>query len=80
MKTLERIVENARQLNQDYSHANQILQSAVKDAMPWAMPLAMQGAVPTIDKIEKLATQCVAILMATYPDDFEKSVRGYKDV
>lgn len=79
MKTLDRIVANARQLNQDYEQANQILREAVREAMPWAAPLAMRGAVPTIDKIERLATQCLAILMATYPEDFENPVRGYKD-
>lgn len=77
MKTPERLIENARRLNQDYEHANQILQSAVKDAMPWAMPLATRGIVPTIDKIERLATQCLAILMATYPEDFDKQVKGF---
>lgn len=77
MKTPERLIENARRLNQDYDHANQILQTAVKEAMPWAAPLVMRGAVPTIDKIERLCTQCLAILMATYPEDFEKSIKGF---
>lgn len=77
MKTPERLIENARRLNQDYDHANQILQTAVKEAMPWAGPLVMRGTVPTIDKIERLATQCIAILMATYPEDFEKTIKGF---
>lgn len=79
MKTLDRIVANAKQLNRDYARANQILEEAVREAMPWAAPLAMRGVVPTIDKIERLATQCVAILMATDPEGFEKPVRGYKN-
>lgn len=77
MKLPERIIENAKQLNRDYARANDILQGAVKDAMSWAVPLATRGAVPTIDKIERLATQCIAILMATNPNDFEKPVRGF---
>lgn len=77
MKTPERLIENARRLTQDYDHANQILQTAVKEAMPWAGPLVMQGRVPTIDKIERLCTQCLAILMATYPEDFEKPIKGF---
>lgn len=77
MKTPERVIENARRLNQDYDHANQILQTAVKEAMPWAGPLVMRGAIPTIDKIERLCTQCLAILMATYPEDFEKPIKGF---
>lgn len=77
MKTPERLIENARHLNQDYAHANQILQAAIKDAMPWAGPLVMRGTVPTVDKIERLCTQCLAILMATYPEDFEKTIKGF---
>lgn len=77
MKMPERIIENAQRLNQDYAQANQILQAAVRDAMPWAMPLAMRGVIPTVDKIERLATQCLAILMATYPNEFSKPVKGF---
>lgn len=77
MKTPERLIENAQRLNQDYDHANQILQAAIKDAMPWAGALVMRGSVPTIDKIERLCTQCLAILMATYPEDFEKPIKGF---
>lgn len=77
MKLPERMFENAKQLTTTYSHANQILHSAMRDAMPWAMPLATQGVVPSIDKIERLATQLVAILMATYPDDFQKPIKGF---
>lgn len=79
MRALERVLASAEQLTRDYSRANDILQEAVREAMPWAAPLAMRGSVPTIDKIERLAAQCLAILMATYPEDFEKPVRGYKD-
>lgn len=77
MKLPERMFENAKQLTATYAHANQILHSAMRDAMPWAMPLAMQGAVPSVDKIERLATQLIAILMATYPEDFQKPIKGF---
>lgn len=77
MKLPERILENARQVDRDYASANQILRVAVKDAMPWAMPLAMRGVIPSVDKIERLATYCMAILMATYPDEFMKPVEGF---
>lgn len=77
MKTTERLIENARRLNMDYDQANNILQVAVREAMPWAGPLVMRGTIPTIDKIERLCTQCLAILMATYPEDFEKPIKGF---
>lgn len=77
MKTLDRVVENAKRLNEDYTYANQILNEAIKDAMPWAVPLATRGVVPSVDKIERLATQCMAVLMATYPEDFEKQIKGF---
>lgn len=77
MRTPERIIENAKQMNRDYERANQILNDAVKEAMPWAMPLAMNGTVPSISKIERLATQLMAILVATYPEDFTTVVKGF---
>ena len=77
MKLPERLLENARQLVQTYDSANRILAAAVKDAMPWAMPLAMRGVVPTVDKVEQLTVQCLAILMATYPNEFSKPIKGF---
>lgn len=77
MRLPERMLENAKSIVAGYDHANNILQTAMRDAMPWAMRLATQGAIPTIDKIEHLATQCLAILMATYPEDFHKPIKGF---
>lgn len=77
MRLPERIFENARQLNASYSHANQILHVAIKDAMPWAAPLAMQGVVPPVDRIERLTTQLMAILMATFPEEFQTPIKGF---
>lgn len=77
MKLPERIIENAQRINQDYASANQILHMAVKDAMTWAVPLATRGVVPPVDRIERLTTQCMAILMATYPEDFVKPIKGF---
>lgn len=77
MKLPERMFENARQLTLSYDKANQILHTAMRDAMPWAMSLATQGVVPSADKIERLATQLIAILMATYPEDFQKPIKGF---
>lgn len=80
MRLLERMLANAQQLTQSYGHANQILNTAVNDAMTWGMPLVMQGVVPPVDRIERLTTQLLAILMATYPDEFVKPIRGYVPV
>lgn len=64
---IKRIEANARQIEKSYERANDILNDAVKEAMPWAGQLAMQGRVPTLDRIERLATQLVAILLASEP-------------
>lgn len=64
---IKRLEANARQIEKSYERANDILNDAVKEAMPWAGQLAMQGRVPTLDRIERLATQLVAILLASEP-------------
>lgn len=66
---MERLETNARQLESQYARANDILNDAVKEAMPWAGQLAMQGRVPQIDRIERLATQLIAILIASEPKE-----------
>ena len=67
--------KNAQYLIEHYSNARQLLNHAIKDAMPWAMPLAMNGTVPPLPNIERLATQLLAILIASEPE--EKPVAGY---
>lgn len=62
---MERLESNASAIERNYARANDILSDAVKEAMPWAAGLAMQGKVPGIDRIERLATQLIAILIAT---------------
>lgn len=64
---MERLEKNACHMEQSYRRANDILNDAVKEAMPWAGQLAMQGQVPPIDRIERLATQLIAILIASEP-------------
>lgn len=68
-RLFERLRSNAAQLDRQYKSANQILNAAVKEAMPWAAALAMQGTVPSLDRIERLATQLVAILVASEPKE-----------
>lgn len=65
--TLDRVRRNAEALLGSYPSANMLLKATIKDAMPWAMPLAMSGTIPALDKIERLATQLVAILLASEP-------------
>lgn len=64
---IKRLESNARHMERSYQRANDILNDAVKEAMPWAGQLAMQGRVPSLDRIERLATQCIAILLASEP-------------
>lgn len=63
---LERIEKNARQLMDTYPTSAALMQTAISEAMGWAVPLKMRGKIPGVDKLERLATQLVAILAATY--------------
>lgn len=71
----QRLRSNAEQMERQYQTANQILNDAVKEAMPWAAGLAMQGTVPSLDRIERLATQLLAILMASQPKEEKASTK-----
>lgn len=74
-KLLSRMEKNAQYLIEHYKSANDLLKQAVRDSMPWAMPLAMNNSIPPLPNIERLATQLLAILIASEPDD--KPVAGY---
>ena len=63
---LERIEKNARQLMDTYPTSAALMQTSSSEAMGWAVPLKMNGKIPGVDKLERLATQLVAILAATY--------------
>lgn len=77
---LERLRQNAAPLQQSYANANQLLGAAVTEAFPWVLGLPeVRGKVPpmfrralpqgspaSLEKIERLATQLVAILAASY--------------
>lgn len=40
----------------------------MKEAMPWAMALAMQKKIPSLAQLERLATQLIAIVAASQVD------------
>lgn len=40
----------------------------MKEAMPWAMVLAMQKRLPSLAQLERLATQLTAIVVASQVD------------
>lgn len=48
-----------------YPTSQALLKRAVQGAMPWASALAMRGATPSVDQLETLTTQLLAILMAS---------------
>lgn len=72
-QALERIEKNAQALMGQYKTSAQLLNVAAKGAMPWATPLAMNGTVPHLSQIEQLATQLVAIIMASEPQEPARS-------
>ena len=62
---LERIEKNARRLMETYPTSAALMQTAISEAMSWAVPLKMRGKIPGTDQLERLATQLLAILAAT---------------
>ncbi len=84
---LDRLEMNSQQFSKSYASANDLLNAAVAEAFPWVLglpvvrariPQAMRGFIPrgvpvTPDKVERLATQLVAILAATYGEDKDES-------
>lgn len=67
-KVYERIRLNAAQLMETYPTAARLLEDAMKEAMPWAMALAMQKRLPSLVQLERLATQLIAIVAASQVD------------
>lgn len=67
-KVYERIRLNADQLMETYPTAARLLEDAMKEAMPWAMALAMQKRLPSLAQLERLATQLIAIVAASQVD------------
>ena len=77
---LDRLQRNAAQLTRSYESANQLLDSAVGEAFPWVLGLpVVRGKIPpmfrnalpkgipvTLDRLERLTTQLLAILLASY--------------
>lgn len=72
-QALERTEKNAQALMGQHKTSAQLLNVAVKGAMPWAAPLAMNGAVPHLSQIEQLAAQLAAIIMASEPQEPARS-------
>lgn len=77
---MQRMQQNAAPLQQSYNSANQLLEAAVAEAFPWVLSIpGVRGKVPamfrnalpkgspvSLEKLERLATQLVAILAASY--------------
>lgn len=76
----DRMSRNARMFSRNYESANDLLNAAVGESIPWVLGLpTVRGKIPpmfrnalpkggavTLDKIERLATQLLAILAASY--------------
>lgn len=64
---MRRMAINAEHLMDGYPTAKHLLQSAVKEAMPWAITLHTKGRTPSLDQLERLGTQILAIILASTP-------------
>lgn len=67
-KTLVRMQANAEQLMEAYPSAVRLLNDAMNEAMPWAVAMKTKRRPPNLIQLERLATQILAILMASLPD------------
>ena len=68
-RLLSRIEANAEAMMAQYPTASGLLHAAMNEAMPWAVALKTRRRVPELAKLERLATQIVAILMASTPPE-----------
>jgi len=87
---LERMQSNAEALRQSYASSNDLLNTAVGEALGWVIGLPViktrippfahnmlpAGVPVSIDKVERLATQLLAILLASYPPKPESPVEA----
>lgn len=64
----QRIQKNAQYLIDHYPKSEALLRAAMQEAMPWAMGLYTKGAIPALPQLERLATQLIAILVASEPE------------
>lgn len=48
-----------------YDTGVHLLNDAMREAMPWATALAMNGTVPRVDQLEKLCTQLLAFTLVS---------------
>ncbi len=70
-KLLKRMEANAESLCEAYPTSGALLQTAVSEAMTWAPALISGGRMPHKMQLERLATQIMAILIASLPPEPE---------
>lgn len=70
-KLLKRMEANAEQYMEAFPTASALLQQAMMEAMPWVISLKTQGKTPNALQLERLATQIMAILIASLPPEPE---------
>ena len=73
-KLLQRMEVNAEQFCESFPTAGALLQTAMMEAMPWVIQMKTQGMVPNKSQLERLATQILAILLASLPPEPEQAL------
>lgn len=68
-KLLKRMEANAEQYCEAYPTASALLGTAVAEAVPWVMQMQTARRMPDKLQLERLATQILAILMASLPPE-----------
>lgn len=76
-KLLSRMEANAEQYMEAFPTASALLQQSMMEAMPWVIQLKTQGKTPNPLQLERLATQILAILMASLPREPEPAAPLY---
>ena len=64
-RVLQRVEANLDHLQQAYPTADRLLHDAMQEASAWVLPLVTGGKVPSVTQLERLATQLLAIVVAS---------------
>lgn len=76
-KLMHRLELGAEQYMEAFPTASALLQQSMMEAMPWVISLKTQGKTPNALQLERLATQILAILMASLPREPEPAAPLY---
>lgn len=64
-QVLERVSPKLDHLQRIYPNSEKLLRDSMQEASTWVIPLITSGKIPTPEQLERLATQLLAIVVAS---------------